>query len=557
MPKSKPEDEKTKAAAKEQPAPSGKRDFDPWDTFASMANAGISLPLLFTPHMVGLGNELVRIVTGQSQIQPRKDDHRFIDANWQMNPIYRASMQTYLAWCGSLNDLVSDSTLDEHSKKKARAAIKYLSKSLSPSHSTSNKRAMHQAFETRGASLMHGLRMMTEDVLKHSGIPGKVINDTYRVGENIATTKGSVVYRSELLELIQYKPLKRKTFGIPLLMVPSPINRYYLCDLTPDNSLASYLLRQGQQVYIVSWRNPKREQKHWGLDAYIDALVECSKVTSKIADSPKINLFGFSAGGIFAALAANIMGPKRSCPKVNSATFAVTNFDTHAESQVGVLINDGIIEASKTVANLRGAMNGQEMARMFAWMRPNGLLWNAWVSNYFLNEELPSVDIMHWNNDITRIPSGLHCDFLELYRNNPLLEKDQLTVCGSKIDLGKVKCDSYLLAGATDHITPWEGCYQSSMVLGGNKEFVLVNRGHSRSIISPPGIEGARYYTHQENTDSPEDWLSEASQRNGSWWPHWAKWLNSRSGELTAAPKALGSDQYPPLMDAPGSYLLE
>ncbi len=557
MPKKKPDHRLSEDAEKKSPEPCGKRDFDPWDTFTSMASAGISLPLLFTPHMVGLGNEMVRIVTGQSNIEPRKDDHRFADANWKVNPIYRASMQTYLAWCGSLNDLVSDSTLDEHSKRKARTAIKYLAKSLSPSHSISNNHAMSRAFETRGASLMHGLRMMTEDVLKHSGIPGKILNDTYRLGENLATTPGSVVYRSELLELIEYRPLKKKTYSIPLLVIPSPINRFYLCDLTPENSLVRYLLNQGQRVFMVSWRNPRWEHKHWGLSDYIDALIECSQVTSSIADSRQLNLFGFSAGGIFAALLADVMKPRRLCPKINAATFAVTNFDTHAESQVGVMINDQIIEASKTVANLRGTMTGEEMARMFAWMRPNGLLWNAWVSNYFLNEDMPSMDIMHWNNDITRIPSGLHCDFLELYRNNPLLEKDDLSVCGSKIDLGRVNCDSYLLAGSTDHITPWEACYQSSAVLGGDKEFVLVNRGHTRSIISPPGIDGARYYTHPENIDDPEDWLSEASHHSGSWWPHWAKWLAPRSGKLVAARAAPGSKNYRPIEAAPGSYALE
>ncbi len=540
----------------ERPQKANRRSFDTWDTFNSMAQAGLSLPLLFTPQLVELGSELSRIITGNSNLKPSRDDHRFEDPTWQENPIYKASMQTYLAWCNQLKETVNHSHLDDRSKTQAKVAIKLLTQSLSPTHPANNIDTVKRVVKARGASLVHGLNRMTSDVLQQEEKTPQKDLGSIKLGENIAATPGAVIFRSELLEVIQYQPITAEVHKEPIFIIPSPVNKFYITDLYQHNSLTHYLLDKGFQVFSVSWCNPKIEHSKCGLEEYIQTLIEASDSVRAINRHNKLNLFGFSAGGIFASILASIFKQKGNI-EINTASFAVTNFYTHTESQIGTLLNHQMISASKTILKLKGVIDGKELNSLFAWLRPNSLLWNAWVCNYFTGEEQPSADVRFWNNDVPNITSALYCDFLDFYQENPLLEAGQLKLCGTNIDLSEVDCDKFIIAGSSDHITPWECCYQSSLFLGDNREFVLVNRGHRRSIVCPEGSKKARYYTNKTPYESYDDWLSNATQHHGSWWSHWIDWLKDRSAGTKKAPATLGCTEYPVVEKAPGRYLLD
>lgn len=533
-----------------------RRNFDTWDTFTSMAKAGVSLPLLFTPQLVSLGTELSRIVSGQSTIGPAKGDHRFEDPTWSNNPIYKASMQTYLAWCQHLHGLIEDTELNEKDKTRAKVAVKMLTESLSPSHPAANLDAVRRAVKARGASLVHGLNRMTSDVLEldDPALPAK--SSSLKIGKDIAATPGAVVYRNEQLELIQYQATTSEVYNEPILLIPSPINKFYICDLYQHNSLAHYLLEAGFQVFTVSWRNPDNEHKYWNLETYIQALFDTAEIVTEIAKSPKLNLFGYSAGGIFAALLAALLAQHQRL-QAHTASFAVTNFYTHTEAQVGILVNKQMLQAAKTLLKFRNIVDGKELAQMFAWLRPNSLLWNAWICNYFAGEDQPTADVRYWNNDTPRVANALFSDFLDLYDDNYLLEPGGLELCGHPIDLSQISCDKYIIAGSNDHITPWEFCYQSSLHLGSNREFILVNRGHMRSVVCPEGSKAARFYTNPYPDENYNDWLSEATQHYGSWWSHWINWLQQRSEGSRKAPSAAGNKKFPQLAPAPGGYVLD
>ena len=538
------------------PTKTNRRSFNTWETFTSMARVGISLPLLFTPQLVSLGTELTRIISGKSTLQPGLNDYRFKDPAWETNPIYKASMQTYLAWCGYLQGLIDETPLSEDEKLQAKTAIERLTHSLSPSHPGASLDAVQHTIKARGASLVHGLNRMTSDVL---GLEEPVISSVsskLTIGKDIAITAGSVVFRNELLELIQYKTVSAKVYREPILLISSPINKFYIYDLYPHNSLTHYLVEAGFQVFTLSWRNPSQKHKHWNLESYIESLLDATETVHAISGNTKLHLFGYSAGGIFAALLSSILA-QRDGIEATTASFVVTNFYTQTRAQVGIAISQQMLLAAKTLLKLRGILEGKELARMFAWLRPNCLLWNAWTCNYFAGEDQPTADVRYWNTDIPRIPNSLFCDFLDLYSDDYLLQPGHLTLCGYPVDLSLITGDKYFVAGSSDHITPWEYCYQSSLKLSGQREFVLVNRGHMRSLICPEGSKAARFYTNTRADENYSDWLSEATQHQGSWWSHWIDWLQQRSTNTKNNLHKLGNTEFPPLAPAPGKYVIE
>jgi len=536
------------------PRKDDRRRFDTWDTFASMAKAGVALPLLFTPQLISLSSEFARIITGQSTIQPDKEDYRFSDPAWSNNPIYKASMQTYLAWRQHLYQLLETASVNEQDHAQARAAIKLLTEVISPNHSAAGIDAVRRLIKARGASLMHGLNRMTSDMLALGSPTAALHNTPLTPGKEIVTSRGAVVYKTELFELIQYQPTTAQVFSAPLLLIPSPINKFYIYDLYSHNSLTHYLLESGFQVFSISWRNPDSAHHDWNLETYIEALLECAEIVSDISASPKLHLFGYAAGGIFAALLASLLSQHRQL-QPQSASFALCNFDTHADTQMGTLISHPIIQAAKTLLRLRPTIDGVELASLFAWLRPNNLLWNAWICNYFGAEDQPTADVRYWNNDVPRVTSALFTDFLGLYLDNYLLQPSGMKLAGYPVDLSQINCEKYVVAGSHDHISPWEYCYQSSAVLGKNRTFILVNRGHTRALICPEGTKSARFYTNPMMANAYDDWLAEATERQGSWWPHWVEWLQRQNQSVTRAPRILGNNRFPPQTAAPGRYI--
>ena len=534
----------------------GKRLRDSRAMCYELAKSGISLPLLFTPQFIACDTSFEQILSGESVIAPCAQDDRFNDRIWHQNAIYRASMQAYLAWCDSLQAQVDEANLRSAEKEQLYQAVTLLTHSLAPNSNPGNSPAQH-AYESRGASLVHDLHRMTSDLFQHAENFRSTSKSNLQVGKQIVATPGAVIHRTEMLEIIQYTPVTTQVHSTPLLIVPSPVNRFYLCDLQERNSLVHYLLKQGIQVYTLSWRNPLNSHKHWNLESYTTACVDAIHEIAQLSATQQVNLFGFAAGGMLATLACNILAHQNNDTLINSATLAITSLKTHTNSQVGAELNEQMIQAAKALTLMHEVTDAKELARNFAWLCPNNLLWNPLVCNYFGGESSPDDDIFQWNSDTLRTTAGLHCDFLSMSNDDPLMSTGKLSLCGTPVDLSKITCDTYMLAGSCDHITSWEDCYQSSLALGGITEFVLVNRGHTRALVCPIDATDACYYTQGEMTGNADDWLCDATQNRGSWWPHWSEWLKSRSGPQHPPERQLGDEQHPKQAPAPGRYVFE
>ena len=392
--------------------------------------------------------------------------------------------------------------------------------------------------------------------MHNGGMPSQVDTGAFEVGKSLGVTEGAVVFRNDVLELIQYRPITEQVHERPLLVVPPQINKFYVFDLSPDKSLARFCLRSNVQTFIVSWRNPTKEQREWGLSTYIEALKEAVDVVTAITGSKDVNMLGACSGGITCtALLGHYaaLGEK----KVNALTLLVSVLDTTLDTDVALFVDEQTLEAAKRHSYQAGVLEGRDMAKVFAWMRPNDLIWNYWVNNYLLGNEPPVFDILFWNNDTTRLPAAFHGDLIEMFKNNPLIRPNALEVCGTPIDLKQVTADIFSLAGTNDHITPWKSCYKSAQLFGGKVEFVLSSSGHIQSILNPPGNPKSRYMTSEDMPAKAEDWQENSTKHTDSWWLHWQAWQAERSGKLKKAPTVLGNKAYPAGEAAPGTYVHE
>ncbi len=395
---------------------------------------------------------------------------------------------------------------------------------------------------------------MAHDLRHNGGMPATVDTRPFTVGGNIAVTPGQVVHRNEVFELIQYAPAGKTTFARPLVAIPPQINKFYISDIAPGRSLIEHLVGAGVPYFAVSWRNPTANERDWNLDTYVAACKEAIEVACEISGSADANVVGMCAGGItLACLLGHLAATGEEL--VNSATFLVAGLDTAQESQIGMLASKPAVEAARIHSQRAGYLDGDDLAKVFAWLRPNDLVWSYWVNNYLLGQNPPAFDILYWNADTTRLPAGLHSDFLDLATSNGLAE-GTLTVLGTPVDLRKVALDAYVVAGSTDHIVPWQAAYQTTQLLGGESEFVLSSSGHIQAIVNPPGNPKASYRTHEdEPLADAEDWLDGAETHTGSWWEHWTAWLGARSGDQRPARRKLGNRTHPPLDPAPGRYV--
>ncbi len=378
----------------------------------------------------------------------------------------------------------------------------------------------------------------------------------FKVGENLAQTPGAVVYRNDMFELIQYQPATEDVYERPLLIVPPQINRFYVFDLSPEKSLVKYAVEQGIQVFIISWRNPTPAQRDWGLETYVSVLEHAIDLVCKLTDSPDCNLLGACSGGITALTLLGNLAARKQC-KVNATTLLVSVFDTSSQTMLNLFASEATIEAARRYSNHRGVLDGKDLERAFAWMRPNDLIWNYWINNYLLGNEPPALDILYWNSDTTRLAAKFHSDLLTFFERNPLVKPGALVALGTPIDLSQIGTDFYVVAGVTDHITPWKACYQSSQLLGGNVEFILSNSGHIQSILNPPGNPKATFFTNSARPADADEWLAQSNQQSGSWWEHWRTWIMEHSADTKAAPQSPGNQDYPPIGKAPGSYVHE
>ncbi|MBF7729038.1 alpha/beta fold hydrolase [Pseudomonas sp. N040] len=540
----------------------GLRAADVASAAGSLLQAVRKAPKKAGGHLLSYGKSLARIVKGDSEIAPHPRDKRFADPAWQGNFLLHRIMQGYLASNDELKRFIDESGLDSMAKGRAQFIAALVMDALSPNNNPLfNPLALRKIIDTGGQNLVTGVQQFVQDVRANKGLPSQVDSSGFKLGENIATAKGEVVFRNEMFELLQYAPTTAKVYGRPLVMSPPQINKYYAVDLSPEKSLIKWIQDSGVQLFVISWRNPTAEHRHWGLSEYVLCLDQAVEVAREITGSADVNMWGSCSGGMTLAAYLGWLAARNDIRKVANTSWAVCVLNTSASldgTTLGLFTTTQTLHAARAQSRRNGVLTGEEMARMFAWMRPNDLIWNYWVNNYLLGNKPPAFDILAWNADTTNLPAQLHADYLDLVELNPFINPDSMQVAGEWIDMRKVKVGAYVIAGTTDHITPWKGCYGTARLLGEDSTFVLANAGHLQCFINPPGGKKSFYYAGTAKQGDPRKWLESAGeQREGSWWPHWRSWIQQRSGAEKDAPKKAGSRRHPALCAAPGTYVLE
>jgi polyhydroxyalkanoate synthase subunit PhaC len=514
------------------------------------------------PHVLArrgrsLAAELGRVVSGSSQIEPSRRDRRFADQAWSSNPFLRRLVQSYLATATTVKTLVDDAGLDWSSAQQLDFVVDNLLEALAPSNWPLNPQALKAAVDTGGLNYLRGAGNLVSDLASSPRIPAMVDATAYRVGENLAATPGAVVLRTELFELIQYSPQSETVMATPVLFIPPMINRFYVMDLAPERSLVEHLVRQGVQVFMVSWRNPEARHRDWGLDAYGQAVIDALDGVRRVSGAERAVLYGACSGGIVSSMTAAHLSARGEADRLAGLTLVVTVLDQARAGVASAVIDRRTAAAAAAVSAKQGYLDGRSLAEVFAWLRPGDLIWNYWVNNYLLGKKPPSFDILAWNADVTRMPARLHRDFLELAADNALVTPEKASLLGDPVDLGSVKTDAYVLAGSADHLCAWESCYRSARLLGGDTRFVLSTSGHIAAIVNPPGNPKASYQVAEDHPDDPGGFVMAATTIGGTWWADYVEWLRERCGPQIPAPSVLGGGGLVPLAAAPGTYVFE
>jgi polyhydroxyalkanoate synthase len=505
-----------------------------------------------------LAAELAKVGLGRSELAPARGDRRFKDDAWRGNPAFKRILQSYLATGQAVDGLIEDAGLDWRSERQVRFALENVLDALAPSNAPlTNPAVLKAALDTGGRNFARGAANFARDMSKPPRIPSMVDTSAFTVGEDIAVTPGQIVLRSPVFELIQYKPQTSKVRERPLLLTPPMINKYYIADLAPGRSMMEYAVKSGQQVFAISWRNPTERHADWDLDTYAGAVLEALDAVEEITGAGATHVMGLCAGGIVLSTVVAHLAAKGEQDRIAGLTLGVTVLDQHNAGTTGAFMGANTAMAATAESARKGYLSGRSLAGVFAWLRPNDLIWNYWVSNYLMGKKPPAFDILFWNADATNLPAALHRDFLRLALDNSLTKPGAATVLGTPVDLSKITVDTYVVAGIADHITPWQNAYRTVNLLGSPPRFVLSTSGHIAALVNPPGNEKASFRVNDELPAEPEAWLKSATQTPGSWWDDWTAWLGERSGETRKARKQLGGKGHRPLGDAPGSYVKE
>ena len=513
-------------------------------------------------HMRGFGEDMVKIMTGKSELAPEAKDKRFRDPAWQYNPFFRAGAQYYLAVQKGMKGWLEDLELDELERDRANFISQIIIDSLSPTNSlVGNPSAQKRLIDSGGLSLVKGLKNAYNDVVHNHGMVSMVDKRPFKLGENIAASKGSVVYRDAMMEVIQYAPTTEQVCAIPQLTIPPQINKMYINDLSPEKSVVKYQLDNGIQPFVISWKNPAKDQGHWGMDEYIASCIKALDVVCAVSGSDTVNVSSACSGGQTGAILASKLAAQGD-QRIGAMTFMVTVLHPKQNDiEAGALMSANGLELAKRRAAKKGIVKGNDLARGFAWLRPNDLIWNYVINNYLMGDDPPAFDVLFWNADATNLSAALMGDFLTLFETLAFTRPGEVEMAGHKIDLTKVTNDLFILGGTTDHITPWRACYRSTQLFGSKDvTFVLSQAGHMQAILNPPGNPKAKYFVSKKPGHPPadvDDWLKGTEEVPGSWWPLWMDWVQKRSGKQVAPPKSMGSKKYPPLEAAPGLYVLE
>jgi polyhydroxyalkanoate synthase len=506
--------------------------------------------------IASLTNELGACLMGNKELEPAKGDRRFLDSAWHENDYFRRLLQVYLAVTGFIRDIPECVQLDKR-EDLARLALNFAADGLAPTNTLmGNPVAMRRAIETGGLSVMLGLRNFAQQMTSDRAHPSQVDARAFKHGETVAATPGKVVYRNQMFELLQYAPTTRTVFQCPIVFFCSPVNPYYILDLSPGKSLFEYLISQGFVVFAISLRNPESRNVNWGLDEYAQVIIKATDAARDITGSLTVHLATACAGSVIATLVAAVL-EKGKDSRLRTLTSLVSMIDS-ADVEGGLpMADENMVQRSVARTRKRGILKGDRVFWMFSLLRPNEAFWNYWVDNFVLGRDPPPNDLLFWANENTNIPAALLKDLLDVYVYNKAVTPGAMKILNRSVDLSGLKVDIYCLAAEKDHLMPWRGGYNSLKHFSGKCTFVLHKKGHIMSMIDPPPADGSAYYIREGGLKNDADtWRAGAHLVRGSWWPHWCKWLSLRSGDRNPVVSGnLGSKTYRPVGTAPGKYV--
>ncbi|USD64015.1 class I poly(R)-hydroxyalkanoic acid synthase [Vibrio sp. SCSIO 43136] len=499
--------------------------------------------------------------SAENVIDAEKGDKRFADESWQSEAMYSFIKQSYLLFSKTYLDTINSiEGLDEKSKERLAFFSRQTINALSPSnYIATNPELLKLTMEQNGENLVAGLEQFKEDVESSADIVKiRMTNsENFQLGQNVATTEGDVVFKNELFELIQYKPLTEQVHATPLLIVPPFINKYYILDLSPKNSMVRWLLEQGHPVFLISWRNPGKEQAAVEFGDYVtEGVVKAVSAIEEITGQEQINAAGYCIGGTVLASTVAYYAAKRMKKRIKSATLFTTLLDFSQPGEVGVYINDSLIDAMEAQTKALGYLDGRSMSVTFSLLRENSLYWNYYIDNYLKGKSPVDFDLLYWNSDSTNVSAScINFMLRELYLNNKLVQDKGVKIGGVWIDLNKINVPTYFISTKEDHIALWQGTYRGAQAVGGKKTFVLGGSGHIAGIVNHPSKNKYGFWVNDKLDGSADSWLESAKHNEGSWWGHWDNWLQQFIPDEQVPAYSAGSEQHPVLDTAPGSYV--
>ena len=490
---------------------------------------------------------------------PEIKDRRFSAPAWHSNALHAFNASVYLLNSKFMNALVEAAEVDAKTRKKIRFATQQTIDAMSPlNFFATNPEAQEKMLASKGESLTKGIMHILEDMRK--GHISQTDETAFEVGVNVATSEGAVVFENDLIQLIQYRPLTKKVHARPLLIVPPCINKYYILDLQPDNSLIRYAVEQGNTVFVVSWVNPHAELGHKDWDDYVqEGVIDAINVVKDIGDDDQINALGFCVGGTLVASAVAVLAARNQHP-VASLTLLTSMLDFSDVGPIDVYVDEAQVAQREQAIGQGGLMPGRDFGTAFSSLRSNDLVWNYVQANYLKGEDPPAFDLLYWNSDSTNLPGPMFCYYLRnMYLENNLRVPGRLRVGKDKVDLGKVQVPAFIYGSRDDHIVPWITAYQSVGLINtghkANNQFVLGASGHIAGVVNPPAKKKRSHWINKKLPNSPEEWLEGATEHAGSWWTPWSEFLAQHAGPMINAPKNYGNARHKLIEPAPGRYV--